>query len=64
MSIATITSKGQITIPAEVRKDLAVGTGDRLEFILVEPGKYMVIAKIKDVRELKGVRICTVGPST
>lgn len=29
---AKITSKGQITIPLEVRQDLGVGAGDRLVF--------------------------------
>ena len=29
-----MTSKGQITIPVEVRKQLGLGQGDRIEFIL------------------------------
>lgn len=32
MYTATVTSKGQITIPAEVRKQLGLRDGDRLEF--------------------------------
>ncbi len=32
--VATMTSKGQITIPVEVRKRLGLGQGDRVEFIL------------------------------
>jgi antitoxin PrlF len=32
--VATMTSKGQITIPAEVRKQLGLGQGDRVEFTL------------------------------
>ena len=31
-AVAKITSKGQITIPVEIRKALGVGTGDYLEF--------------------------------
>ena len=31
-AVAKITSKGQITIPLEIRKMLGVGTGDYLEF--------------------------------
>ena len=31
-AIAKITSKGQITIPLQIRKALGVGTGDYLEF--------------------------------
>ena len=32
MSIGTLTSKGQITIPNQVRKHLGLRTGDRIEF--------------------------------
>lgn len=32
MPHATITSKGQVTIPVEVREKLGLRTGDRLEF--------------------------------
>lgn len=35
---ATITSKGQITIPREVRRVLGVGTGDKLAFESDESG--------------------------
>jgi antitoxin PrlF len=55
MSTATLTSKGQITIPADVRRELNVGTGDRLEFVQIEPGRYEVIAATRSVRELKGL---------
>ncbi len=34
--VATMTSKGQITIPVEVRKRLGLGKGDRVEFTLEE----------------------------
>ena len=32
--VATMTSKGQVTIPVEVRKQLGLGQGDRVEFTL------------------------------
>ena len=31
-SIATVTSKGQVTLPVAVRRALSISTGDRLEF--------------------------------
>lgn len=37
MSIATVTSKGQITIPADVRQALQVEAGDRVGFLEAEP---------------------------
>jgi antitoxin PrlF len=32
--ISTISSKGQLTIPQEIRKRLGLETGDRVEFIV------------------------------
>ncbi len=36
---ATLTSKGQITIPAEVRRRLDLATGDQIIFVLAEDGR-------------------------
>jgi antitoxin PrlF len=55
MTTATITSKGQITIPKEVRERLGVEAGDRLEFVEEEKGVYKVVAATKDVRHLRGL---------
>lgn len=55
MSTATLTSKGQITIPADVRRSLNVDAGDRLEFVEVAPGRFEVVAATRSVRELKGM---------
>lgn len=55
MTTATITTKGQITIPAEVRRALKVDTGDRVEFIEIEPGRYEFLAATQSVTELKGM---------
>jgi AbrB family looped-hinge helix DNA binding protein len=55
MTKATLTSKGQITIPKVVRERLGVEAGDRLEFVEQEPGVYKVIAATRDVRHIKGL---------
>ena len=55
MTTATLTSKGQITIPAQVRQALNVGTGDRIEFVEVSPGRYEFIAANRSVTELRGM---------
>jgi AbrB family looped-hinge helix DNA binding protein len=55
MSTATVTSKGQITIPADVRQALQVEAGDRVEFLEVQPGRFEVVAATRSVRELKGM---------
>lgn len=56
MPSATVTSKGQITIPIEVRADLGLDTGDRVEFIRSErTGRYEVIPATLSVQALKGI---------
>jgi AbrB family looped-hinge helix DNA binding protein len=55
MATATLTSKGQITIPVEVRTALGVDAGDRVEFVEVAPGRYEFIAATRSVVQLKGM---------
>jgi antitoxin PrlF len=56
MASATLTSKGQVTIPAIVRSDLGLGTGDRIEFIMNESsGRYEVVPATKSIESLKGL---------
>ena len=42
MALARVTSKGQVTIPAEVRKALDIGEGDDLLFEIVEAGEARI----------------------
>lgn len=58
MAAATLTSKGQITIPVSVRVALGVVAGDRVEFIQTEAG-FEVVAATRPVTALKGL---IVGP--
>ncbi len=55
MTTATLTSKGQITIPIDVRTDLKVDAGDRVEFVQIAPGRYEVMAATQSVTQLKGM---------
>lgn len=55
MSTATLTSKGQITIPVEVRNELKVDAGDRVEFVQIAPGRYEFVAVTSEVTALKGM---------
>ena len=55
MTTATLTSKGQITIPVAVREALHVEAGDRVEFVEVAPGRYEFIAATGSARALKGL---------
>ena len=55
MTSATVTSKGQITIPARIRDAMHVSAGDRVEFVEVEPGRYEFIAATRSITALKGM---------
>jgi AbrB family looped-hinge helix DNA binding protein len=55
MATAVLTSKGQVTIPQQVREKLGVTTGDRVEFVELEDGKFALVAAVEDVRALKGI---------
>ncbi len=55
MATATLTSKGQITIPAEVRAELGVNAGDRIEFVEIGEGQFAIVAATRSVKELNGI---------
>ena len=55
MSTAVLTSKGQVTIPAEVRRRMGIDTGDRIEFVEVDGGGFVIKPAVDDVRSLKGL---------
>ena len=55
MAAATLTAKGQITIPVEVREALRLDSGDRVEFVEVEPGRFEIVPATRSVTALKGM---------
>ena len=55
MSEATLTSKGQITIPADIRKSMAISPKDRLTFTPMPDGTVVMRAKNKSLLSLKGM---------
>ena len=55
MSTATISSKGQLTIPKEVRTALDLHPGDRVSFIRMEDGHYALVPATQSVMTLKGI---------
>jgi AbrB family looped-hinge helix DNA binding protein len=55
MATATLTSKGQVTIPASVRAALGLGTGDRIEFVELAEGQFAIVPSTRSVQALKGL---------
>lgn len=53
MVLATVTSKGQTTIPKEIRDHLQLQTGDEIAFC-IQDGNVVIKALKDDVRSLKG----------
>lgn len=52
---AKITSKGQITIPADVRRNLGLGAGDRVDFVQNALGNYELRARKGTLADLYGI---------
>lgn len=51
---ARLTSKGQLTIPIEIRRRYDLTTGDEVEFIVEKKGAYLVPLKRRQLLELAG----------
>ena len=55
MHNATVTSKGQTTIPKEVRDGLNLLPQDKLQFTLLPDGTVIMRAKTRALTELVGI---------
>ncbi len=55
MAAATVRSKGRLTIPAKVRRALSLHAGDRVEFVELERGKFLLVAADRSLSDLKGM---------
>jgi len=55
MSAATITSKGQITIPKDIRAKLGLEPGDKVNFLVDDEGVVSFVPMTTDVTALKGI---------
>ena len=54
MTIATITSKGQITIPKAIRDSLLLHNGDKVDFTITERGEVLLRPVTRRVDEVFG----------
>lgn len=55
MSTGKITSKGQITIPIEIRTLLDLQNGYKVNFIVSDSGQVNFIPVTKNITTLKGI---------
>ena len=53
MKTVTVTSKGQVTIPSELRRELGIGEGEKL--IVVREGKAVKMIPVPRLSRLAGV---------
>jgi AbrB family looped-hinge helix DNA binding protein len=64
MPTATVTSKGQITIPVKVREALGLKPGVRVDFYEVEPGEFVLRAKTGSIKDMQGCLAHLIPPGT
>jgi len=55
MITSTVTSKGQITIPKQIREFLKVEAADQIVFVPLEDGKVLMTSKHRSVTDLFGM---------
>ena len=55
MAEAAVTSKGQITIPVEIRRAMGLQSQDRVVFTMLPNGTTVMRAKTKSIRDVAGV---------
>lgn len=51
---ARLSSKGQLTIPVEIRRRYGLDTGDEVEFVAEDKGAYLVPLRRRSLLDLAG----------
>ena len=51
----TVTSKGQLVIPAKLRRDLRIGAGTRVRFQRIKGGIAIYPKQFDDIERLHGI---------
>ena len=62
--VSNVTSKGQVTIPAAIRKHLGVGTPDKITFVVEDDGHVALQPAKFTIRDLKGIVPAIPGRTT
>jgi len=53
--IATLTAKGQITLPKDLRSKLDLHAGDKMDFVMLDNGVLQLTPLKQSPRKLKGI---------
>jgi antitoxin PrlF len=62
MPTATMTTKGQITVPADVRAAFGLRAGSKIDFVVNAAGERVMRPRAGDIRALRGL-VDHAGPS-
>ena len=55
MTVAKLTSKGQLVIHKPIRQHLHLQQGDLIDFVIGDDGQVVIRPATRDVRDLKGL---------
>jgi antitoxin PrlF len=64
MPTAVVTTKGQVTIPLAVRRQLGLDAGDRVDFVDLGNGQFALMPATEDISALKGALRKAAAPVT
>jgi AbrB family looped-hinge helix DNA binding protein len=62
--VSNVTSKGQVTIPAAIRKQLGVGAPDKITFVVEDDGRVAVQRSKFTIRDFRGIVPAIPGRTT
>jgi AbrB family looped-hinge helix DNA binding protein len=48
-----VTFNGRITLPTDIRKQLGLKTGDAVDFVEIEKGRYAICPRTAAIREME-----------
>ena len=54
MVTSTLTTKGQTTVPKEIREQLGLSSGDRIEYIIEADGRVVILPATRRIAALAG----------
>ena len=55
MTFATLSSKGQITLPKEMREDLNLTAGSKVMFVKLHNGQYRIVPRTGSIEDIIGL---------